>query len=70
MKFFQVEVLNLYCDPKDSKTQPNSDDVVVHEASTEVFDKLKLYSVVHKEHKEYCRPYRGKVSRIFFSLFT
>lgn len=59
-------MLNLYCDPKDSakgqQQQSASNDLIeTEEPSAELFEeKLKLYSVVHKEPKEYCRPYKGK----------
>ena len=62
-------MLNLYCDPKDSakNQQPAAgalnDPDACEERSVELEEKLKLYSVVHKEPKEYCRPYKGKYER-------
>lgn len=53
--YTQVEVLNLYCDPKDSKSQQSletkKDDV------EETDENVKLYTIPDKE---YSRPYTGK----------
>ena len=54
----QVEVLNLYCDPKDSKSQQNlSQDVDKDDLEEDDNENVKLYTIPDKE---YSRPYTGK----------
>lgn len=42
-----MEVLNLYCDPKDSKNPQNSGETACERIDT-IDDRAKLYSVVQK----------------------
>lgn len=53
----QVEVLNLYCDPKDSKSQQNLNQEVKDDVEEDDNDNVKLYTIPDKE---YSRPYTGK----------
>ncbi|XP_065225779.1 uncharacterized protein DDB_G0283357 [Planococcus citri] len=50
----QVEVLNLYCDPKDSKSQQNLNQEVKDEVEDDDNENVKLYTIPDKE---YSRPY-------------